>query len=151
MTSQTTATGCETVTLSLPDKPEFISLARMSASMIANLAGLSFDEIEDIKVALSEACTNALRYGCTKSDHYEVAFSLSPKLFEISVRDNGDGYDFESVQQPLLGGEQIGGFGLFIIRSLMDNTEITSAPQTGTTITMQKNLRVEHGNQKPAD
>lgn len=142
-------TSPDSVVLSLPDKPEFISLARMSAAAMANLAGMSYDIIQDIKVALSEACTNALRYGCTNDNHYTVEMSLDDEGLNIIVSDTGDGYDFDQLKDPEIG-NQVGGFGLFIIRTLMDKTEIKSAKGQGTTISIQKKLRSEDGDEMPA-
>lgn len=139
--SESTPISDNTVVLILPDKPEYVSLARMSAAALANQAGLDINEVEEIKVALSEACTNALRYGCTNDSHYEVRLTVAPKDLIIVVSDSGDGYDFDSVKEPEIGGDQIGGFGLYIIRSLMDSTEIVSERGRGTTITLHKNLR----------
>lgn len=140
----------EIVTLILPDEPEFISLARMSASVMANRAGLDIDEIEDLKVALSEACTNALRYGCSNEKFYEVQFILKPEYLEITVTDKGEGFDSEQIVEPVIGGDQIGGFGIFLIRSLMDRTEIKSKKGQGTKISLYKNLRSKNGDEKPA-
>lgn len=131
----------EIVTLTLPDEPEFISLARLSASVIANRAGLSIDEIEDLKVALSEACTNALRYGCSNDHYYEVKYILNPDYLQITVTDTGIGFDYDLVAEPVIGGDQVGGFGLYLIRSLMDRTEIESKEGQGTKISLFKNLR----------
>lgn len=139
----------DSVILSLPDKPEFISLARMSAAAMANLAGMSYDVIQDIKVALSEACTNALRYGCTNDNHYTVEMSLDNEGLNITVSDTGDGYDFDQLKDPEIG-NQVGGFGLFIIRTLMDKTEIKSEKGQGTTISIQKKLRSENGDEGSA-
>lgn len=137
----------DSVRLSLPDKPQFISLARMAASMMANLAGMSYDVVQDIKIALSEACTNALRYGCTNDDHYVVEMFLDDGWLNITVTDTGEGYDFSLVQEPDIG-NQVGGFGLFIIRSLMDKTEIKSEKGQGTSITIRKSVESSNGNEK---
>ncbi len=133
-----------TVSLELPGKPEYISLARMDAAALGNMLGFPIDVIEDIKVALSEACTNALRYGCTTSDSYKVHFFIDEEGLAIEVSDRGTGYDFDLVATPQLGGEQIGGFGLFIIRSLMDSLDIVSSEENGTTIRMKKKLRPDN-------
>lgn len=137
-----------TVELILPNIPEYIALARYSASMVANSAKMNIEEIEDIRVALSEACTNAIQYGCTTCDHYEVKFVLDDENLTISVIDHGVGYDYNSIKEPALG-EQVGGFGLYLIRTLMDNLEVDSVKGQGTTVKLQKNLRSADGIEKP--
>ncbi len=115
------------VELVLPNLPEYIALARYGVSFMANTANFNIDEIEDIRVAISEACTNAIQYGCTKCDHY---------------------YDYEKVKEPIIG-EQVGGFGLFLIKSLMDNLEVNSIIGQGTTLKLQKILGSQNGTEKP--
>ena len=50
---------CETIKMELTTNPDFVSIIRLTLSGIANKIGFSLDDIEDIKVAVSEACTNA--------------------------------------------------------------------------------------------
>ncbi|MGI6108616.1 MAG: ATP-binding protein [Eubacteriaceae bacterium] len=135
----------EKVTLELPGMPEFISLARLSVSSIGNVIGFPIDEIEDLKVALSEACTNAMQYGCTEKPSYSVTYTLYPDRLVIDVADSGKGCDFEAIQQPALNGTQVGGFGLYIIRTLMDDLDIVCSEDKGTVLTMTKLLRPQHG------
>lgn len=134
----------ERVELELPNKPEFISLARLAVSSLANMIGFSIDEIEDIKVALSEACTNAMQYGCKNQKSYTTTFEIGPDFLSVCVRDTGDLWDIDAVKEPSLKGDQVGGFGLYIIRTLMDEMDITSQ-ESGTTLTMKKLLRPQNG------
>ena len=130
------------VLLVLPSIPEYVSLARMCASMMANQVGLSLDEIEELKVALSEACTNALRYGCTTHDHYEVKFKTLPQVgLQIQISDQGEGWNPGSIEHFQYDDDQIGGLGLYLIREFTDILQIESKKGIGTTITLQKNLK----------
>lgn len=128
----------------LPGKPEYVSLVRLSVTSIANQMGFSIEEIEDFKVAVSEACTNVILYGLKdENSHYEVVFKVEESTLSISVTDNGKGFDPKSIKMPDLMGNQVGGgFGLYIIKSLMDHVEINSEEGTGTSITMVKNLLI---------
>ena len=60
----------------------------------------------------------------------------------FTVSDNGMGFEPDSVTAPQLNGEQVGGFGLFIIKSLMDQVEIVSRRGLGTSIRMVKNRSI---------
>ncbi|MEG0494648.1 MAG: ATP-binding protein [Eubacterium sp.] len=131
----------ETVRMSLPGLPEFVSLARLTVAAVSNLIGFSIEEVEDLQVAVSEACTNALRHGCTKDECYDLYYTLEKDKLTISVEDKGNGYEPELVSEPELPGDQAGGFGLFIIKSLMDEVEVISNKGVGTNITMVKYLR----------
>ncbi|HEX6923454.1 MAG TPA: ATP-binding protein, partial [Bacillales bacterium] len=48
--------------MTVPAQPEYVGVVRLTASGVANRAGFTYDEIEDIKVAVSEACTNAVNH-----------------------------------------------------------------------------------------
>lgn len=131
----------ETVSLKLPCDPKYVSLARLTVASIANGIGFSIDDVEDLKVAVSEACTNALRHGCGGCQTYNVRYTVEDAALTIEVIDCGAGYEPETVKEPVFDGEQAGGFGLFIIKSLMDEVEIISEKETGTSIKMVMHLR----------
>ena len=52
--------ACETIKMEISANPDFVSIIRLTTSGIANKIGFSIDDIEDMKVAVSEACTNAI-------------------------------------------------------------------------------------------
>ena len=54
--------ACESINMELTANPEYVGIIRLTTSGIANKIGFSIDDIEDIKVAVSEACTNAIKH-----------------------------------------------------------------------------------------
>ncbi|MGL4607722.1 MAG: ATP-binding protein [Eubacteriaceae bacterium] len=132
----------DTVKLILPEKPEYVRMIRLSIAGIASQMGFSIDEIEDLKVAVSEACTNAICHGSPSDEEtYEVVFEITEEELRIIVSDSGIGFEPDSISQPNLTGEQTeGGFGLYIIKSLMDSVVINSEKGVGTSIIMMKKL-----------
>lgn len=96
--------------LTIPNKPDYISVARLTSSSIASKLDLSIDEIDDIKVSLSEACTNALR----NSDEINILFRIYEDKLVIKV-DNvvslceGDNTSNNEIK-----------LGVLIMESLMD-------------------------------
>ncbi len=134
-------TNKDEIKLSIPNKPEYVSVARLTVSAIANRMGFDIEEIEDIKVALAEACTNAITHGINDYDNFQVSFMIDEDKLTVSVCDSGRGCAVKEIKNPdfnHLNNEKEGGLGIFIIRSLMDNVEITSDLGSGTTITMTK-------------
>ncbi len=130
------------IELSIPHRSEYVSLIRLTVASIANRMGFDVEEIEDIKVALSEACSNAIKHGgCAEDENFTVQFTREQKRLLISVADSGKGYSVESVEPPNTEILNEGGLGIFIIKSLMDDVRITSGNRQGTSITMIKNLR----------
>ena len=130
------------IKLTLPPKPEYVSLARLTIASVANTMGFSIGDVEDLKVAISEACTNALSHSQNKQESYDLSYLIGDQHLEFTVSDRGMGFEPDAITPPHLDGQQIGGFGLFIIKSLMDRVEIVSKKGSGTSITMIKNLSI---------
>lgn len=123
------------VKLNVPGKPEYVAMVRLAISSIAGNAGFDIEAIEDIKVAVSEACNNVVCHGHTD---YLVSCLLKAKSLEISIVDEGSGYDTAKYQEPSIDCPKEGGLGIFIIKALMDEVEIKTQIGNGTSITMIK-------------
>lgn len=129
----------EKIELSIPNKAEFVSVVRLTLVAIANRVGFNIEEIEDMKVAIAEACTNAITHGKkTPAESIDIRFTLKEKSLEIEVKDNGKGCEVEKIKDPKIEELNENGLGIFIIRSLMDDVIIHSEPDQGMTITMTK-------------
>lgn len=132
----------EMIEVSIPHRSEYISLIRLTVASIANRMGFDIEDIEDIKVALSEACSNAIMHGgCDVSDNFIIQFLMEQASLTISVSDFGKGYDANSLKEPRTEELNEGGLGIFIIKSLMDDVSINTGNNQGTSIKMIKNLR----------
>lgn len=129
----------DTVNLSLPSKPEYVSVARLTASFVANKMGFDIEAIEDIKLAVGEACNNAVIHSGSH-DTYNLEFIQNQETLIIEIKDFGSGFDFSDYHEPKLDDLQENGLGLFIIKSLMDDVEIDSEKGSGTKIKMCKTL-----------
>lgn len=130
----------ETIKMEVTSNPEYVSIIRLTVSGIANKIGFSLDDIEDIKVAVSEACTNAIKHSL--DDKFLVQFSVLENGLTIEVEDKGTGYDVESLQEPDLTNPKESGLGLFIIKTLMDEVSTISNSNVGTRVKMTKYLGV---------
>ena len=130
----------ETIKMEVTSNPEYVSIIRLTVSGIANKIGFSLDDIEDIKVAVSEACTNAIKHSL--DDKFLVQFSVLENGLTIEVEDKGTGYDVESLQEPDLANPKESGLGLFIIKTLMDEVSTISNSNEGTRVKMTKYLGV---------
>lgn len=133
----------EKVFMTIPAMPAYVSMVRLSLSAVASRCGFDIEAIEDIKVAVAEAVTNAIVHchSCAqKTIQVESCFDWQNKSITISVCDDGPGFDFHNVKIPDAASLEEGGLGLFIIRSLMDDVELKTRPGQGTRIIMKKNL-----------
>lgn len=126
---------------SVPGKPEYVGTVRLAVSSLANCAGFDIEAVEDIKVAVSEACTNVVCHCKPECERfYEVACEVGEGRIIISVMDHAGGYDLAKYQIPAMDNPKEGGLGIFIIKALMDEVDIFSELGLGTSIKMVKYL-----------
>ncbi|WP_372637902.1 anti-sigma B factor RsbW [Cohnella sp.] len=131
------------VTLSIPALPEYVDLVRLTLYGIATKLKFTFEEIEDMKVAVSEACNNAVlhAYG-DLSGNIEVTFQTLGEELIITVKDFGKSFVVdESKEAPVMHGKEIdeiqsGGLGLYLMQALMDRVEVKQ--DGGTAVTLSK-------------
>jgi len=128
----------DTIEMNMPSKPEYVGVVRLTVSAIANRMGFDIEEIEDIKVAVAEGCTNAIKHGLDKNFH--INFLVSDSSLSIVIKDEGKGCNPCKIEEPDLLNPKEGGLGLFIIKSLMDEVEFTSKEGSGSIIKMTKCL-----------
>jgi serine/threonine-protein kinase RsbW len=102
----------DSVILTIPNKPDYISLVRLTSSSICNKCRLNIDEIEDIKVAIGEACINSLCFN--SKDSINIRFELDEEKITIQVSDAT-----ESIPDDLQD-KKDRELGILIIKSLMD-------------------------------
>ena len=66
----------ETIKMEISANPEYVSIIRLTTSGIANKVGFCLDDIEDLKVAISEACTNAIKHSL--EDRFTIIYTIYP-------------------------------------------------------------------------
>ena len=132
----------ETIKMEIASNPQYVSVVRLTTSGIANKIGFCLEGIEDIKVAVSEACTNAIKHSL--DNRFSVEYTIFESGLTIQITDSGKGYDVDAVSKPNLEEPKESGLGLFIIQSLMDEVDIKSDIDHGTIIKMTKYLGVDN-------
>jgi serine/threonine-protein kinase RsbW len=130
--------------LVIPCKPEYVSTARLAVSSVASKAGFNIEAVEDIKVAVSEACSNIISHSrlCGEDD-YRVICTVENDRIDISVEDDGAGFEVAEYHPPHQGEISERGLGLLVVRTLMDETEVLSEEGKGTKFRMTKYLAVD--------
>ena len=135
--------------LKVPGKPQYVGTVRMTVASIASGLGFDIESIDDIKVAVSEACTNIVCHSDMEQDFvYDVSLQIEDERLVIIVQDYGKGYNVEekikkeAICEEFEGGGDGGlGLGLFIIKALMDEVDVKSEIGVGTYIQMTKYLK----------
>src|SRR5690625_2537660 len=139
------------IEMEVPAKAEYVGVIRLSISGIASRMGFSYEEIEDLKVAISEAVTNVVSHAYENKVQGEVmiGFGIYDDRLEVMVSDQGDSFKFEeirnrigpvNIKDKLKEASELreGGFGLFLINALMDKVEINN--EYGVIVIMTKFL-----------
>lgn len=121
----------EPLNLKVPSSSEYILLARLVVSHVGQVAGFGPEEIYDLKLAVTEAATNVIRHAAVNS--FDIQYRALPGEVEITVSDAGGGFEVDNYA-PSPDGE--GGFGLSVIRNLVDEMVIDSTAGGGTRLTM---------------
>lgn len=142
------------IEMKVPAKPQYVGVTRLAISGLANRVGFSFEEIEDLKIAASEAVTNAVEHAYQGEEgEVLIGCALYEHKMEIMVVDHGNSFDYEETKKhigPYETGEDLeflreGGLGLYLMETLMDEVKIIR--EEGVTILMTKYLdgeRVDH-------
>ena len=91
------------IEIKIPAKPDYIGVIRLTLSGIANRIGYTYEEIEDIKIAVSEACTNAVQHAYSKDEDGEVivGFGIYEDKLELMVADNGKSFNFKQTKRRI--------------------------------------------------
>jgi serine/threonine-protein kinase RsbW len=121
------AEGGRTVRLTIPAKPEYITLSRLALTGLTRVRPLADDTLADLKLALTEACSNSVRHAYGDGDgHVEISFELLDDRLVVEVADDGSGFEPAPAGPGNGGFEELseGGLGIAIIRSIADEVEI---------------------------
>jgi serine/threonine-protein kinase RsbW len=137
---------------------EMVDFVQLVGDHVVRTVGLDEDSAHWVSVSLRECVINAIKHGnrhdASKRVFVEFATAARPGGSEltIAVRDQGEGFDPENVADPLAPENLLkgSGRGIFLIRSFMDDVQLTRVPEGGMEVRMVK--RVESGNvsQPPA-
>jgi len=124
----------ENIELLLPCNAAYVSAARLTASSIANRLKFALDEIEDIKAAVSEACTYIIRESSAeKKNDFKINFLLEKDTLQITL--------LCSINLSKKKHEDE--MGIHMIKALMDTFEVKANKDGTAVLIMRKNHRAE--------
>jgi len=125
----------------VPPESELIADIRNRVAKLAQTLPFTNQDIEDIKLAVGEASSNALRYGCPNStDKIRVRCCLDGSGLRVQIKDNGPCFDPNSITAPPIENLEEGGRGIFFMRILMDEVKFFFSAY-GTIVEMVKYTR----------
>ena len=133
------------VKLDIPARPEYVVLGRLALAGLLHSRGYSEDAVADLKLALTEACSNSVRHAYDDDGDGQVhmAFTMHDDRVVIEICDDGAGFDADEVDCPecatipgLPKGE--GGMGISIIRAVVDCLDVRKQRDGGTSLVFTK-------------
>lgn len=134
----------ETVERFLDSTLDSVDNAEEIAVGLAQRAGFDEDDLIKIGMAVRESMVNAVVHGNRYNTHKKVRFSAgqAEERFTIRITDEGEGFDFEHVPDPLAPENLMrsSGRGIFLIRSFMDEFQVKRLDPGGTEVTLVKYL-----------
>ena len=138
-----------TVRLDFHSTFEMLDFVQVVSDQIARMAGLDEDARHWVNVAVRESVINAIKHGNAHDERKRVHVeftplqtSAPPEGIQIRVRDEGPGFDPESIPDPLAPENLLksSGRGIFLIRTFMDEMVLQRAPEGGMEVVMVKRV-----------
>jgi len=131
--------------LSFLSVPENLPLARVTAASFASQLDFTLEDLEDIKVAISEAVSNSIIHGYENDVNrvVSVVCTIYDDIFEITIEDEGKGIaDISQAMQPAYSTDpERMGLGFSFMQSFMDRLDVQSNVNKGTRVVMTKRLQ----------
>lgn len=132
------------VCLRFLSRSENVAMARLLAAALVAERDMTVADLDEIKVVVSEAVSNAIIHGYEgKPDCWvQMEVTVSESRLTINIHDDGVGIeDIEQAMQPNFStADERMGLGFAFMTSFMDKVEVVSSPGVGTTVTLIKNL-----------
>ncbi len=125
--------------------PENVSFARSCVGAFASQLECTLEEIEEIKLVVSEAVSNSIIHGYENRSNEKIivmATLLDDRTIEIMVKDMGQGIaDLTQAMEPTYSSQpERMGLGFTFMKSFMDEMEVLSQPGEGTTVRMKRSF-----------
>ena len=122
----------ELLRLDIPALPAFVGVARsVVATLATTVDGIDDDRLEDLRLAVSEACTNAVEGPTDAGSRVVLRCVLDDEALDVHIDDAAGGLSAESIAER--------GWGLQLINALVDDVTFERVG-TGTAVTLRMNL-----------
>ncbi|MCK5126119.1 MAG: ATP-binding protein [candidate division Zixibacteria bacterium] len=107
-------------------------------------AGVDPSIMTDVAISVSELVNNAIIHG-NKSDmtkRVDIRFSVTDTVLKVIIIDEGEGFDADTVENPIDDDNLLKevGRGIFIVKSFVDDVQITAGSEGGTRVEITKNF-----------
>lgn len=124
------------IELHIPSVMGSEKVAMETAASVAKKMGFTEDRIEDLKTAVAEACINAIEHGNKMDGSTKVGITLTVEesRLQVAVKDEGKGIgeiQTPHIEDKMEGKDKSRGWGIFLIKSLMNEVTFEPGPEGG--------------------
>jgi serine/threonine-protein kinase RsbW len=137
-------TQTRTVKLDIASRFEMLDVVQTVVTHLATLVGFGEDATHYMSVAVRESVVNAIKHGnvLDAEKRVDLLFTIGEKALEVSIHDQGQGFDPSLIPDPLAQENllKVDGRGIFFMKSFMDEVSYAFPPQGGTLVRMLKRL-----------
>jgi serine/threonine-protein kinase RsbW len=121
--------------LTLPRDARYVGILRRMADSLLRGLDVPGASVDDVAVALSEACGNVIRHA-EGTDEYGLRLSVEAHQCSIEVCDLGPGFDADAMAEDAAALDEVAaaedGRGLQLLQALMDDLEFVRGEDTTT-------------------
>lgn len=130
------------VAVCLPQESETVGIIRAVVKNALRSFGVNQECVDDICLALSEACTNVIDHAVI-DDEYEVRLQVDEERCVLSVKNTGPGFDARALRDAMPEQSSPRGRGVAIMRALVDQVDFHFEPQASTIVRLVKTLSID--------
>ena len=130
--------------LKIPSQTDNLDLIRNFVAGIAKKVGFNTEDVNKIELAVDEACTNVVEhaYHQDENQNIDIAIKIDYQKLSVVVTDKGMSFRMEEVEMPdmktYLAELRVGGLGIYLMKTLMDEVDYQSQPGVKNEVRMVK-------------
>ena len=133
----------DSVKITIPSHPKFLSIVRSITSKIGEIYGINETIVNDLKLAVDEACTNIIRHAYKGDTTKKIIlkYKLSPIQITVILEDNGIKADINKLKGRNLDDIKPGGLGIHFIKRVFDVFMLDEKKKKGNRLILIKHLK----------
>jgi anti-sigma regulatory factor (Ser/Thr protein kinase) len=119
--------------ITIPSNPKYLRLVRAVVATIGQVSDLSDDSVDQVMLAVDEACANVIRHAYNNDFNKEiiVTFNISKDILEVTIDDYGKKAEPDCFNCQPIGEIRTGGYGLHLIKRAFDVIKYDETKKNG--------------------
>ncbi len=130
----------DAVVITIPSHPKYLSMVRAATVNMGKLYGMEDIAIEDVKLAVDEACSNVIKhaYRGDTSKKIVIKYKIMQNGFAVVIEDSGIKAHLESIKGRSLDDVRPGGLGIHLIKRVFDVFKFDEKKKKGNRLVLIK-------------